>query len=145
MLFGLSHIRIMVPAYRSSDEFYWKCGLHCELSVLWNASRKRTRITNDTDNYYWILNATPLYSPVMVINHLIRGYALSRHPALWHMIYAACDYSRHTLSLLLWGHSSCTNSDDGDMGYVVYRWGFPCLNYPINVSISWIHNLSLYN
>ena len=32
MLFGLSPIRIMVPAYRSSDEFYWMCGLQGELS-----------------------------------------------------------------------------------------------------------------
>ena len=23
------------------------------------------------------------------------------------------------------------NSDDDNMGYVVYRWGFPCLDYPL--------------
>jgi len=52
MLFGLSPIRIMVLAYRSSDEFYWKCELQRELSVLWDVSGKGTRITNDTDDYY---------------------------------------------------------------------------------------------
>ena len=52
MLFGLSPIRIMVHAYRSSDEFYWKCGLQRELSVLWDTGGKGTRITNDTDDYY---------------------------------------------------------------------------------------------
>ena len=52
MLSGLSPIRIMVPAYLSSDEFYWKCMLQCELSVLWDADGKGTRITNDIDDYY---------------------------------------------------------------------------------------------
>jgi len=54
MLFGLSPIRIMVPAYQSSNEFCCKCGLQHELSVLWDTGRKGTRITNDTDDYYWI-------------------------------------------------------------------------------------------
>jgi len=54
MLFGLSPIRIMVHVYQSSNEFYWKCGLQRELLVLWDASGKGTRITNDTDDYYWI-------------------------------------------------------------------------------------------
>jgi len=52
MLFGLFPIRIMVPTYRSSDEFYWKCGLQRELSVLWDASGKEKGITNDTDDYF---------------------------------------------------------------------------------------------
>ena len=51
MLFGLSSIRIMVPAYRSSDEFYWKCGLQRELSVVWNSGWEG--LTNDNDYYYW--------------------------------------------------------------------------------------------
>jgi len=33
------------------------------------------------------------------------------------------------------------NSDDGDMGYMVYRWGFSWFDYPLNVSISWIQSL----
>jgi len=52
MIFGLSHIQTMIPAYRSSNEFYWKYGLQRELSVLWNASGKGIRITNYTDDYY---------------------------------------------------------------------------------------------
>jgi len=54
MLFGLSSIQIMAPAYQNSDEFYWKCRLQRELSVLWDAGGKETRITNDTDDYCWI-------------------------------------------------------------------------------------------
>ena len=38
------------------------------------------------------------------------------------------------------------NSDDGDIGYVVYRWGFPCLDYPLDVSphefITWAYTTS---
>jgi len=52
MLFGLSPIRITVPAYQSSDEYYWKCGLQRELPVLWDVGGKRTRITNDTNDYH---------------------------------------------------------------------------------------------
>ena len=34
------------------------------------------------------------------------------------------------------------NSDNGDMRYKVYIWGFLCLNYSLDILISWIHNLS---
>jgi len=44
----------MVSAYRSTDEFYWKCGLQRELSMLRDTGGKGTRITHDTDDYYWI-------------------------------------------------------------------------------------------
>ena len=37
------------------------------------------------------------------------------------------------------------NSVYGDVRYMVYIWGFPYLDYPLVVSISWIQNLSLYN
>jgi len=53
MLYNLSPVRIMMPAYPSSDEFCWKCGLQYELSVLWDTCGKGTRITNDTDYYYY--------------------------------------------------------------------------------------------
>ena len=36
MLFGHSPIRIKVTVYRSSDVFYWKYGLQCELPVVWD-------------------------------------------------------------------------------------------------------------
>jgi len=35
----------MVPACQSLDEFYWKYRLQRELSVLWDAGGKGTRIT----------------------------------------------------------------------------------------------------
>ena len=41
--------------------------------------------------------------------------------------------------------SGCIHSDFGDMRYKVYIWGFSYLNYPLNVLISWIQQLSLYN
>ena len=31
-----------------------------------------------------------------------------------------------------------------DMRYMVYGWGFPCLNYSFDVLISWSHKLGLY-
>jgi len=55
------------------------------------------------------------------------------------------DYYKHAIVLLLWGQPELYESDDGDIGYMVYRWVFPYLDYPLNVSISWIHNLSLYD
>jgi len=33
----------------------------------------------------------------------------------------------------------------GDMRYKVYLWGFSYLDYSLNILISWIRNLSLYN
>ena len=42
-------------------------------------------------------------------------------------------------------NSGCAYSVDGDMRYMVYKWGFPCLDYSLEVSISWIYLLSLYN
>ena len=36
-------------------------------------------------------------------------------------------------------------SVDGDMRYMVYKWGFPCLDYPLKISTSWIYLLSPYN
>ena len=30
-------------------------------------------------------------------------------------------------------------------GYMVYKWGFPFLDYPLDVLFSWIRRLSLYN
>ena len=41
--------------------------------------------------------------------------------------------------------SSCAYSIDGDMRYMVYRWEFSCLDYPLEISISWIYLLSPYN
>ena len=41
--------------------------------------------------------------------------------------------------------SGCAYSVDEDMRYMVYRWGFPYLDYPLEISISWIYLLSLYN
>ena len=52
MLFSFSPVRIMIPVYQSSDEFYWKYELQLELSVLWDTDEKGTRITNDTDYCY---------------------------------------------------------------------------------------------
>ena len=43
------------------------------------------------------------------------------------------------------GNLGCINSAYGDVRYMVYIWGLPYLDYPLDVSISWIHNLSLYN
>ena len=39
----------------------------------------------------------------------------------------------------------CAYSVNGDMRYMVYGWGFPYLDYPLEVSISWIRLLSPYN
>jgi len=39
----------------------------------------------------------------------------------------------------------CAYSVDWDMRCMVYRWGFSCLDYPLEVSISWIYLLSPYN
>jgi len=41
MLFGFSPVRIMVLAYRSSNEFYWKYELQHGLSVLWDTGGKK--------------------------------------------------------------------------------------------------------
>ena len=37
------------------------------------------------------------------------------------------------------------HSVDRDMRYMVYRWEFFCLYYPLKISISWIYLLSSYN
>jgi len=42
-------------------------------------------------------------------------------------------------------NSGCAYSVDGDIGYMVYKWGFSYLDYPLEVSISWIYLLSTYN
>jgi len=42
-------------------------------------------------------------------------------------------------------NSGWAYSVDGDMRYMVYRWGFSYLDYPLEVSISWIYLLSPYN
>jgi len=41
--------------------------------------------------------------------------------------------------------SGCAYSIYGDMRYIVYRWEFSYLDYPLEVSISWIYLLSPYN
>jgi len=41
--------------------------------------------------------------------------------------------------------SGCAYLVDKDMRYMVYKWGFPYLDYSLEVSISWIYLLSLYN
>jgi len=40
--------------------------------------------------------------------------------------------------------SGCAYSIDGDNWNMVYRWRLHCLNYPLEVSISWIYLLSSY-
>ena len=42
-------------------------------------------------------------------------------------------------------NSSGAYSVDGDLRYMVYRWGFSYLDYPLKVSISWIYLMSPYN
>jgi len=37
--------------------------------------------------------------------------------------------------------SGCAYSVDRDMRCMVYRWGFPYLDYSLEVSISWIYLL----
>ena len=63
------------------------------------------------------------------------------------LVFASCDtvIIPDKLILFSYDNSGCMNSDDGDMGYMVYRWGFPYLDYPLDVSISWIQSLSSYN
>jgi len=46
--------------------------------------------------------------------------------------------------ILLWGNSGCMHSVDGDMRYNLYIWGFPYLDYFLDVLISWIFQLSSY-
>ena len=41
MLFGRSPVRIMVPAYQSSDEFCWMYGLQCVLPVVYDIGGER--------------------------------------------------------------------------------------------------------
>jgi len=38
MLFGHSHVRIVVSVYQSMDVFYWKYGLQYELPAVWYTS-----------------------------------------------------------------------------------------------------------
>ena len=53
----------------------------------------------------------------------------------------------HSVSLFCYyeGNPGYMNSGNGDIEHMVYIWGFSCLDYPLNVSISWIQSLSLYN
>ena len=37
------------------------------------------------------------------------------------------------------------HSVNGNIRYKVYLWGFSCLDYPFDILISWIRQLSLYN
>jgi len=41
--------------------------------------------------------------------------------------------------------SGCAYSVDRDMRYMVYRWGFSCLDYPLEGSTLWIYLLNSYN
>jgi len=41
--------------------------------------------------------------------------------------------------------SACAYSIDGDMRFMVYRWEFSYLEYPFEITISWIYLLSPYN
>ena len=41
-------------------------------------------------------------------------------------------------------NSGCIYSDYEDVRYMVYRWGFPCLDYSFDVLISWSYKRSLY-
>jgi len=43
------------------------------------------------------------------------------------------------------GNSTCAYSVNGDMRYMIYKWGFLYLDYPLDVSISWTYLLSPYN
>jgi len=53
----------------------------------------------------------------------------------------------HSVSLFCYyeGNPGYMNSGNGDIEHMVYIWGFSYLDYPLNVSISWIQSLSLYN
>jgi len=82
------------------------------------------RITSDTDDYYCIIK-------------------LSYPPLLYD--FCVTVTIPDILILLLWGNSSCMDSGYGDMRYMIYIWEFSCLNYPLDVSISWIQSLSSYN
>jgi len=95
-------------------------------------------LTSDIpDLYLWdlwhnTLSCSPLIYDICatVLNHL------------------TCLFSSfHTVSLFCYceGSSDYINSAYGDLRYMVYIWGFPCLDYSLDVSISWIQSLGLYN
>jgi len=48
-------------------------------------------------------------------------------------------------TILTLSNSGCIYLVDGEVRYMVYRWGFPYLDYPLNVLISWSRRLSLFN
>jgi len=60
---------------------------------------------------------------------------------LWYLTYFSIPV--HVVLLLCYAedNSGCINSDDGDMRYMLYIWGFSYLDYSFDVSISWIQNL----
>jgi len=82
----------------------------------------RTSLNNNNNKYN---NHTTDLTPVLIMI-----------PQRWHD--NATDIP--TLS-----NTSCMYSVDGEVRYMVYRWGFPYLDYPLDVLISWIRRLSLYN
>jgi len=109
------YIKVRIEFYRSAD-------------LVWTASgmgqwKEMIRITCDTDCYYCTIK---LSSPLLV--------------------YDFCDavIIPDILILLHWGNSSCICSGYGDIGYVVYIWGFSCLDYSFDVLILWNRKLSLY-
>ena len=57
-------------------------------------------------------------------------------PLTWH---------NNTINIPILNNSGCLYPVDGEVRYMVCARGVPCLDYPLDVLISWSRRLSLYN
>ena len=67
----------------------------------------------------------------------------------WYSVSFKSNYyestNMHDLMILTPSNSGCIRPGDGEVRYMVYTRGFHCLDYPLDVLISWSWRLSLYN
>ena len=88
------------------------------------------KITGETDYYYCRIKL--FYATVTLTDIADLNYT------------CLTPYTRMTIYLFL-RNLGCIHLVNGEIGYMVYIWRFPCLDYPLDVLILWIRKLNSHN
>ena len=112
--------------------------------------------------YFWLYHLC-ITSPISCYYHIVHSLSLAWYytcitmpnllTCLFMILYKFFSYRINTAPwwfilfsfAVIVDNSGYAYSIDKDMKYMVYRWGFPYLDNPLKVSISWIYLLSPYN
>ena len=108
---------------------------------LFGLSSRRTNLMNPSYNFIQLVLPTIASNTLLCTWTVLALFASCLKWYLWYWIsWLAC--LNHVSMIIKYYYNypdnlGCINSGDSDMRYKVYIWGFSCLDYSLDVLVSW--------